>query len=150
MVSIKMHNAEGRFAIGPSNILFSGVYLGTLYPGKFTGLGSDGVKVQQCIIITVVKSINENQITTPSLQPVDFVKDRPIYAYCQFGFGLEWCMCVNGTRYKLSYKVRKLHRRYVHVTAHFNGHDVTYCSACSLCSESSLLARFVFLSQALQ
>ena len=36
-----MHSIESRFVIGPSNILFVGVYV----PGNLTGWGSEGVKM---------------------------------------------------------------------------------------------------------
>ena len=38
-----MHSIESRFVIGPSNILFGGVYVCTFSPGNFTGWGSEGV-----------------------------------------------------------------------------------------------------------
>ena len=43
--AIKTHCIERRFVIGPSNILFAGVYVCTFKPGNFTGWGSEGVKV---------------------------------------------------------------------------------------------------------
>ena len=42
-----MHNTESRFVIGPSDILFAGVYVCTFQPGKFTGWGSRGVRNTQ-------------------------------------------------------------------------------------------------------
>ena len=39
-----MHGTESRFVIGPSNILFSGVYVSTFQPGNFAAWGSEGVK----------------------------------------------------------------------------------------------------------
>ena len=39
-----MHSSESRLVIGPSNILFAGVYVCTFQPGNFTGWGSQGVK----------------------------------------------------------------------------------------------------------
>ena len=38
-----MHSTEGRFVIGPSNILFGGVYVCTFQPRNITGWGSEGV-----------------------------------------------------------------------------------------------------------
>ena len=38
-----MHSVESRFVMGPSNILFAGVYVCTFQPGNFTGCGSEGV-----------------------------------------------------------------------------------------------------------
>ena len=38
-----MHGTESRFVIGPSDILFGGVYVNTFQPGNFTGCGSEGV-----------------------------------------------------------------------------------------------------------
>ena len=43
-MSIKMHSTEGRYVIGPSNILFASMYVCTFYPVKATGWGSEGVK----------------------------------------------------------------------------------------------------------
>ena len=50
-----MHSVKSRFVIGPSNILFAGVYIYmcTFQPGNRTGWGSEGVNnhivaVQQC------------------------------------------------------------------------------------------------------
>ena len=42
--SIKMPSIESGFVIGPSNILFTGVYGCTIQPENFTGWGSEGVK----------------------------------------------------------------------------------------------------------
>ena len=39
-----MDSIESRFVIGPSNILFGGVYACNFQPGNFTGCGSEGVK----------------------------------------------------------------------------------------------------------
>ena len=39
-----MHSIESRFVTGPSNILFAGVYMSIIQPGKFTGWGREGVK----------------------------------------------------------------------------------------------------------
>ena len=38
-----MHGTEGRFVIGPSNMLFACVYVCTFQPGNVTGQGSEGV-----------------------------------------------------------------------------------------------------------
>ena len=38
--STKMHSIESRFAIGPSNMLFAGVYVSNFQPGKFTSCGT--------------------------------------------------------------------------------------------------------------
>ena len=38
-----MHSTDSRFVTGPSNTLFSGVYVYTFQPGTFTGWGSEGV-----------------------------------------------------------------------------------------------------------
>ena len=38
-----MHSTESRPVIGPSNILFAGVYVCTFQPGNITGWGSEGV-----------------------------------------------------------------------------------------------------------
>ena len=35
---------RSRFVLGPSNILFAGVYVCSFQPGYFTGWGSVGVK----------------------------------------------------------------------------------------------------------
>ena len=43
-ISIKMHNIE-RFVVGPSNILFLGVYVCTFQPSNCKGWRSGGVKV---------------------------------------------------------------------------------------------------------
>ena len=43
MISIKMHSIDGRFVTGPSDILFSGMYVCTFRPGNFTVLSSEGV-----------------------------------------------------------------------------------------------------------
>ena len=43
-IFIKMHSAKSRFVIGPSNILFAGMYMCTFQPGNFTGWGSERVK----------------------------------------------------------------------------------------------------------
>ena len=40
-----MHSIENRFVIGPSNILFSGVYVCTFQPGSFTGWDVEGVNL---------------------------------------------------------------------------------------------------------
>ena len=45
-VSIKMHSIKSRFVIGPSNVLFVGMYMSTFQPGNFTGCGSKGVKIK--------------------------------------------------------------------------------------------------------
>ena len=42
--SIRMYSIESSFVIGPSVILFSGVYGCTFQSGNFTGWGSEGVK----------------------------------------------------------------------------------------------------------
>ena len=47
---IKMHSTESRFVIGPSNILFAGVYMCTFQPINFTGWGSEGVKLTTCTV----------------------------------------------------------------------------------------------------
>ena len=39
-----MRSTESGFVIGPSNILFAGVYVCTFQPGNFTSCGSEGVK----------------------------------------------------------------------------------------------------------
>ena len=44
-ISIKTHSTESRFVIGPSNILFAGVYVCTFDTGPFTGWSSEGVTV---------------------------------------------------------------------------------------------------------
>ena len=46
---MKMHSIESRLVIGPSGILFGGVYF---QPGNFTGWGSDGVKYDVLSTIT--------------------------------------------------------------------------------------------------
>ena len=38
-----MRSIKSRFVIGPSNILFAGVYVSIFQPGNFTGWGSEGV-----------------------------------------------------------------------------------------------------------
>ena len=38
-----MHSIESRVVTGPSDILFSGVYVCTFQPRNFTGWGSEGV-----------------------------------------------------------------------------------------------------------
>ena len=38
-----MHSIESRFVIGPSSVLFGGVYVCTFQPENFTGCGSEGV-----------------------------------------------------------------------------------------------------------
>ena len=43
-ISIRTHSIDSRFVIGPSNMLFTGVYVGICQPGNFTGWGSEGVK----------------------------------------------------------------------------------------------------------
>ena len=40
---MKMHSIESRFVIGPSDILFDGVYGCTFQPRNFTGWDSEGV-----------------------------------------------------------------------------------------------------------
>ena len=45
MISIKMHSIESRLVIGPSNILFAGVYVYIVQLGNFTGWVSEGVKL---------------------------------------------------------------------------------------------------------
>ena len=47
---IKMHSTESKFVIGPSNILFAGVYMCTFQPINFTGWGSEGVKLTTCTV----------------------------------------------------------------------------------------------------
>ena len=42
--SVKMHSTESRSVIGPSSILFAGLYVCTFQPGNFTGWGSERVK----------------------------------------------------------------------------------------------------------
>ena len=39
-----MHSIEAKFVIGPSDILFAGVYLCTFQPEYFTAWDSEGVK----------------------------------------------------------------------------------------------------------
>ena len=38
-----MLNIESRFVVGPSNTMFTGVYVCTYQPANFTGCGSEGV-----------------------------------------------------------------------------------------------------------
>ena len=40
-----MHSIKSRFVIGPSDILFAGVYVSVFQPGNFTGCGSEGVNI---------------------------------------------------------------------------------------------------------
>ena len=40
---MKIHSTASRFVIGPSFVLFSGVYVCTFQPGNCTGWGSEGV-----------------------------------------------------------------------------------------------------------
>ena len=42
-----MHNTECRCAIGPSDIVFAGVYVCTFQPGKFTSWVSERVNVDE-------------------------------------------------------------------------------------------------------
>ena len=44
-ISVKIHSIESGVVIGPSSILFGGVYVGIFQPGNCTGWSSDGVKV---------------------------------------------------------------------------------------------------------
>ena len=43
-----MHSVESTFVIGPSNILFGGVYLYTFQPGNFTGWGLNRNAFSEC------------------------------------------------------------------------------------------------------
>ena len=54
---MKLHSVESRFVIGPSNILFAGMYVGTFQTGNFTRLGSEGVK-------TAMKSFTRSRTAT--------------------------------------------------------------------------------------
>ena len=47
-----MDSVESRFVIGPSNILFGSVHVCTFSAGKFTGCGSEGVKLA-CVFLAV-------------------------------------------------------------------------------------------------
>ena len=51
--SIKMHNIEGRFVIGSSNILFACVYVCTFQARNCAGRGSEGVKKNPCLSVSV-------------------------------------------------------------------------------------------------
>ena len=42
---MKMYSIDSRFVLGPSNILFAGVYVCTFQPGHFTGWGGEGVNI---------------------------------------------------------------------------------------------------------
>ena len=56
--STKMHSIESRFVIGPSNILFAGIYVCNFQPRNFTGWGSEGVKTEEeCCMKGVKKNI---------------------------------------------------------------------------------------------
>ena len=40
-----MHSIESRLVIGPSNILFAGVYVSIFQPGNFPSWDSEGVNI---------------------------------------------------------------------------------------------------------
>ena len=44
MIPNKTHSIKGGFVIGPSDILFAGVYVSIFQPGNFMGWGSEWVK----------------------------------------------------------------------------------------------------------
>ena len=46
VISIKRHNIESRFVIGPSNIPFGGVCVCIFQPVNFTGCGNEGVNCE--------------------------------------------------------------------------------------------------------
>ena len=54
-----MHSFQSSFVIGPSNIMFSGMYGCTFQPGNFTGWGSEGVKVPSAENATLSKKVSE-------------------------------------------------------------------------------------------
>ena len=45
-----MESIESRFVIGPSNILFEGVYVCTFQPGNCTGCGREGVNKERMAV----------------------------------------------------------------------------------------------------
>ena len=56
MMCIKMHSTKSRFVIGPSNVLFSGVYVCTSQPGNFAGCCSEGVKSSSIPPVSIEKT----------------------------------------------------------------------------------------------
>ena len=55
-MSVKMHSTESRFVIGPSNVLFAGVYVYTSQPGNFAGCCSEGVKSSSIPPVSIEKT----------------------------------------------------------------------------------------------
>ena len=62
-----MHSTKSRFVIGPSNILFGGVYVCTFQPGYFTGWVSEGVNDK-----TEALRMRSNSTGFPDAQPTSF------------------------------------------------------------------------------
>ena len=64
-----MHSVESRRVTGPSNMLFSGVYVSTSQPRNLTGWSSEGVKQvhQICQSLCIVLALRK---MTPHLRQI--------------------------------------------------------------------------------
>ena len=58
-----MLSTESRCVIGPSNILYTGMYVCTFQPRNFTGGGSEGVKMGSDESHFIVPLIVNNEVT---------------------------------------------------------------------------------------
>ena len=88
--SIKMHSIKSRLVIGPSNILFGGMYVRTFQPGNFTGEGSEGVNINGSLWSCYMCYTQQDPETEKSDQSTLLS-----FMYYTAGRKLEWLMSLS-------------------------------------------------------